>query len=135
MDKIFCIIKSNRCGLFFIQVTVVCLQLKKDYLDTVGDTLDLTVIGAFFGTGKRTGVYGGYLLACYNPVNEEYESICKVLPIFSVQLFLIQVIQTRKLFKPFVKIGTGLTDDDLRQQYEYLEEFRIEKVEVFRNLF
>ena len=72
------------------------LKLKREYRNELGDSLDLVVIGAFFGRGRRTGRYGTLLLATYNQENDTFESICKV--------------------------GTGFTDESLDQLYQILSD-------------
>ena len=63
--------------------------MKKDYLGSgVADSVDVLVMGAYYGKGKRSGNYGGFLLGVYDADNEEYQTVCK--------------------------LGTGLTDENLK---------------------
>jgi len=70
------------------------LKLKREYRNELGDSLDLVVIGGYFGKGRRTGNYGTLLLATYDEDEDNFPSICKV--------------------------GTGFTDESLDQLYQIL---------------
>src|SRR5206468_12329075 len=43
------------------------IKLKRDYRSELSDTVDLVVVGAFIGRGRRRGVYGAVLPAAYDP--------------------------------------------------------------------
>lgn len=87
------------------------LKIKKDYLSGVGDSLDLVVLGAYHGKGKRTSVYGAFLLACYNPSTDTYETVCNIGTGFSEQVLedlhkqLTEITIDRP--KPFYSHSTG----------------------------
>jgi DNA ligase-1 len=63
------------------------IKYKRDYKSEMTDTVDLVVVGAFHGRGKRAGAYGALLLAAYNSQNDTFETV--------------------------TKCGTGFTDEDL----------------------
>jgi DNA ligase-1 len=75
------------------------IKYKRDYKSEMTDTVDLVVVGAFHGRGKRAGTYGALLLATYNSDNDTFETV--------------------------TKCGTGFTDDDLAKLPKKLEKHKV----------
>jgi len=75
------------------------IKYKRDYKSEMTDTLDLVVVGAFHGRGKRAGTYGALLLAAYNPEKDVFETV--------------------------TKCGTGFTDEDLAKLPKMLQKHKI----------
>lgn len=63
------------------------IKYKRDYSSELIDSLDLVVVGAFLGRGKRVGSYGALLMAAYDEDADLFRTVCKV--------------------------GSGFTDEDL----------------------
>ncbi|MFL6459085.1 MAG: ATP-dependent DNA ligase [Nitrososphaeraceae archaeon] len=76
------------------------IKLKLEYQSELADTLDLVIVGALYGRGRRVGKYGALLLAAYDSASDIFRSTCKV--------------------------GTGFTDKDLEGFYVNLEKHKIE---------
>ncbi len=64
------------------------------------DTVDLVVVGAFYGRGRRGGTFGALLMAAYNSEKDVFETVCKV--------------------------GSGFTDEDLAKLPEMLKPYIID---------
>lgn len=77
------------------------IKYKRDYKSEMADTVDLVVVGAFAGKGRRAGTYGALLLAAYNDEKDVFETVCKV--------------------------GSGFTDADLAQLPNMLNPFIVER--------
>lgn len=54
------------------------IKYKRDYKSEMADTVDLVVVGAFYGRGRRGGKFGALLMAAYNPEEDVFETVCKV---------------------------------------------------------
>lgn len=77
------------------------IKYKRDYKSEMTDTIDLVVVGAFHGRGKRAGAYGALLLAAYNRDSDMFETV--------------------------TKCGTGFTDDDLKKLPEMLKKHKLSR--------
>ncbi|RLG80497.1 MAG: ATP-dependent DNA ligase [Thermoprotei archaeon] len=76
------------------------IKYKRDYKSEMTDTVDLVVIGAFAGRGKRAGRYGALLVAAYDPSTDMFRSVCKV--------------------------GSGFTDEDLEKLNDIISPYIIQ---------
>jgi len=75
------------------------IKYKRDYKSEMTDTVDLAIVGAFYGRGRRAGTYGALLLAAYNPDKDVFETV--------------------------TKCGTGFTDKDLATLPKMLQKHKI----------
>ena len=75
------------------------IKYKRDYKSEMTDTVDLAVVGAFHGRGKRGGTYGAILLAAYDPEEDEFETV--------------------------TKCGTGFKDEDLAKLPKMMEKHQL----------
>ena len=75
------------------------IKYKRDYKSEMSDSVDLVVVGAFKGRGRRAGKYGTLLLAAYDKGNDSFKTVCKE--------------------------GTGFTDEDLEKMEHILKPYMI----------
>ncbi len=75
------------------------IKYKRDYKSEMTDAVDLVIVGAFYGRGKRAGTYGALLLAAYDPSEDVFKTVCKC--------------------------GSGFTDEDLEKLPKMLDKHKI----------
>jgi DNA ligase 1 len=75
------------------------IKFKPEYRQNVRDTIDLVIVGASHGMGRRAGRYGTFLLAAYD--------------------------KDADAFRTTTKIGTGFTDLDLENLSKSLQKDKI----------
>lgn len=74
------------------------VKLKRSYQSKMVEPIDLVVVGAFYGRGKRAGSYGALLMAAFDPGEDIFRTVCKV--------------------------GSGFTDEDLDKLPKMLEPYK-----------
>jgi DNA ligase-1 len=52
--------------------------MKRSYQSKMAEPVDLVVVGAFHGRGRRAGSYGALLTAAYDPEGDMFRTVCKV---------------------------------------------------------
>jgi DNA ligase 1 len=89
------------------------IKYKKEYRSEMTDTVDLVVVGAFAGRGKRAGVYGALLMATYNEKEDTFETVCKLGSGFDDETLakLPPLLETYKLSAPHPRVVSKMVPD------------------------
>jgi DNA ligase-1 len=77
------------------------IKLKRSYQTRLAEPVDLTIVGALMGRGKRAGTYGAILASAYDKSRDMFPTLCKV--------------------------GSGWTDKDLDELPKKLESYKIDE--------
>ena len=78
------------------------IKMKRSYKSELSDSIDLVIIGYYFGKGQRAELgFGGLLAAVYN--------------------------QKRDMFETITKIGTGFTEEQMKMFKSVLEKIHLKK--------
>lgn len=99
------------------------IKVKRDYQSEFSDTIDLAIIGAFAGHGRRKGTYGALLMASYNKEMDVFESVCKLGTGFNDEILFalpgrLKPLQVKN--KP-ARVESGLVPDIWFEPSEVLE--------------
>uniref|UniRef100_A0A6B2KYW2 DNA ligase n=1 Tax=Arcella intermedia TaxID=1963864 RepID=A0A6B2KYW2_9EUKA len=54
------------------------IKIKKEHFDGMCDTVDLIVLGAYYGTGNKGGLMSIFLMGVYDEKEDRFKTVCKV---------------------------------------------------------
>src|SRR2546428_9562577 len=54
------------------------IKFKREYRSEMTDAVDLVVVGAIDGRGRRGGSYGALLMAAYDDKDDNFKTVCKL---------------------------------------------------------
>ena len=89
------------------------VKLKREYRSDLADTLDLVIVGALYGRGRRVGKYGALLLAAYDSKSDVFRSTCKVGAGFTDQHLeqFLDNLETHLITHRHARVDTGMEMD------------------------
>ncbi|MCK5397183.1 MAG: ATP-dependent DNA ligase [Thermoplasmata archaeon] len=89
------------------------IKFKRDYKTEMADTVDLVIVGAFSGKGKRAGNYGALLMATYNADEGVFETVTKLGSGFDDEMLaaLPELLDEHKIDKPHKLVNSKMKAD------------------------